>query len=155
MQAYEQEIFGPTLVVVKAESLDDAVSMINSNKYGNGSSIFTNNGATARKFEKDINVGQIGVNVPVPVPLPMFAWSGNKGSVMGDHGFYGRSALNFYTQNKTITRYVYASDHGQERVWIQSCICSSPLFSFPFFLGTACGEASMPQALARRSTCRL
>lgn len=103
MQAYDQEIFGPTLVVVSVDTLEEAVSLINKNKYGNGSAIFTTNGATARKFEKDVNVGQIGVNVPVPVPLPMFAWSGNKGSVMGDHGFYGRSALNFYTQNKTIT----------------------------------------------------
>lgn len=106
MQAYEEEIFGPTLVVVKADTLEDATDIINNNKYGNGSAIFTNNGATARKFEKDVNVGQIGINVPVPVPLPMFAWSGNKGSVLGDHGFYGKAALNFYTQSKTITRCV-------------------------------------------------
>ena len=72
MQAYEEEIFGPTLVVVKADTLEDATDIINNNKYGNGSAIFTNNGATARKFEKDVNVGQIGINVPVPVPLPMF-----------------------------------------------------------------------------------
>jgi len=71
---------------------------------GNGAAIFTTNGATARKFEKDINVGQLGVNVPVPVPLPMFAWSGNKGSVHGDIGFYGKQGLNFYTTLKTVTR---------------------------------------------------
>ncbi len=103
MKAYDQEIFGPTLVVVKADTLDQAVDYINKNKYGNGAAIFTTNGATARKFEKTVNAGQLGVNVPVPVPLPMFAWSGNKGSVLGDIGFYGKSALNFYTSFKTTT----------------------------------------------------
>ncbi|KAF7306786.1 Methylmalonate-semialdehyde dehydrogenase [Mycena indigotica] len=103
MKCYEEEIFGPVLVVVQAETLDEAIEIINSNKYGNGAAIFTNSGATARKFESDVNVGQIGVNVPIPVPLPMFAWSGNKGSFLGDIGFYGKSGVNFYTENKTIT----------------------------------------------------
>ncbi|MCO5584937.1 hypothetical protein L7F22_038869 [Adiantum nelumboides] len=115
MQAYDQEIFGPTLVVVKVKTLEDAIELINANKYGNGSAIFTTNGATARKFEKDINVGQIGVNVPVPVPLPMFSWSGNKGSVLGEHGFYGRHALSFYTQNKTITSLWKSEDATNSR----------------------------------------
>ncbi|SPO20780.1 probable methylmalonate-semialdehyde dehydrogenase (acylating), mitochondrial precursor [Ustilago trichophora] len=112
MKAYDQEIFGPTLVVVKADTLDQAVDYINKNKYGNGAAIFTTNGATARKFEKNVNAGQLGVNVPVPVPLPMFAWSGNKGSVMGDIGFYGKSALNFYTSFKTSTS-LWRSDDAQ------------------------------------------
>lgn len=112
MKAYDQEIFGPTLVVVKANTLDEAVEYINKNKYGNGAAIFTTNGATARKFEKNVNAGQLGVNVPVPVPLPMFAWSGNKGSVMGDIGFYGKSALNFYTSFKTSTS-LWRSDDAQ------------------------------------------
>jgi malonate-semialdehyde dehydrogenase (acetylating)/methylmalonate-semialdehyde dehydrogenase len=73
-----EEIFGPVLVVLKAETLDDAIETINNNRYGNGTAIFTQSGATARKFESDVNVGQIGINVPIPVPLPMFAWSGNK-----------------------------------------------------------------------------
>ncbi|KDN44566.1 putative methylmalonate-semialdehyde dehydrogenase mitochondrial precursor [Tilletiaria anomala UBC 951] len=103
MQAYDLEIFGPTLVIVRVKTLDEAISLINRNKYGNGTAIFTANGATARKFEKDINAGQVGINVPVPVPLPMFAWSGNKGSVLGDIGFYGKSAINFYTSFKTVT----------------------------------------------------
>ncbi|GAC73451.1 methylmalonate semialdehyde dehydrogenase [Moesziomyces antarcticus T-34] len=112
MKAYDQEIFGPTLVVVKADTLDQAVDYINKNKYGNGAAIFTTNGATARKFEKNVNAGQLGVNVPVPVPLPMFAWSGNKGSVLGDIGFYGKSALNFYTSFKTSTS-LWRSDDAQ------------------------------------------
>jgi Aldehyde dehydrogenase family len=73
-----EEIFGPVLVVLKTDTLDDAIEIINNNKYGNGTAIFTQSGATARKFESDVNIGQIGINVPIPVPLPMFAWSGNK-----------------------------------------------------------------------------
>ncbi|KAL0951398.1 hypothetical protein HGRIS_008094 [Hohenbuehelia grisea] len=103
MKAYKEEIFGPVLVLVEAETLDDALDIINANKYGNGTAIFTQSGATARKFESEVNVGQIGINVPIPVPLPMFSWSGNKGSFLGDVGFYGKSGINFYTQNKTIT----------------------------------------------------
>ena len=69
-------------MVVKADTLDDALEIINTNKYGNGAAIFTQSGATARKFESEVNVGQIGINVPIPVPLPMFSWSGNKVSVL-------------------------------------------------------------------------
>lgn len=78
MRAYKEEIFGPVLVVIQADTLDDALAIINENKYGNGAAIFTQSGATARKFESEVNVGQIGVNVPIPVPLPQFSWSGNK-----------------------------------------------------------------------------
>lgn len=110
MTCYKEEIFGPVLVVLKAETLDDAIEVINNNKYGNGTAIFTQSGATARKFESDVNIGQIGINVPIPVPLPMFAWSGNKGSFLGDIAFYGKSGLNFYTQNKTTTSLWRAED---------------------------------------------
>jgi len=85
---------------LEADDLDDAIGIINDNRYGNGAAIFTQSGATGRKFEVDVNVGQIGINIPIPVPLPMFSWSGNKGSVLGDIGFYGKSGINFYTQNK-------------------------------------------------------
>ena len=85
-----EEIFGPVLIVVKADTLDDALAIINENKYGNGTAIFTQSGATARKFEREVEVGQVGINVPIPVPLPMFSWSGNKASFLGDVPFYGR-----------------------------------------------------------------
>ncbi|KAK0208171.1 methylmalonate-semialdehyde dehydrogenase [Desarmillaria ectypa] len=110
MKCYQEEIFGPVLVVVKVDMLDDALDIINSNRYGNGAAIFTQSGATARKFESEVNVGQLGINVPIPVPLPMFAWSGNKGSALGDIGFYGKSGINFYTQNKTATSLWRAED---------------------------------------------
>jgi hypothetical protein len=73
-----QEIFGPVLIVLKADTLDEGIQIINQNRYGNGTAIFTQSGATARKFEHDVNIGQIGINIPIPVPLPMFSWSGNK-----------------------------------------------------------------------------
>jgi len=103
MRAYKEEIFGAVLVTIMADTLDEALVIINSNRYGNGTAIFTQSGATARKFEKEVEVGQIGINVPIPVPLPMFSWSGNKGSFLGDISFYGKNGINFYTQNKTIT----------------------------------------------------
>lgn len=85
--------------------MDDAIAIVNANKYGNGAAIFTQSGATARKFESEVNVGQIGVNVPIPVPLPQFSWSGNKASFLGDVSFYGKQGLNFYTQNKVCLDY--------------------------------------------------
>lgn len=87
---FRTEIFGPVLVILQADTLDEAIEIINENRYGNGAAIFTQSGATARRFESEVNVGQIGINVPIPVPLPMFSWSGNKGSVLGDIGFYGK-----------------------------------------------------------------
>ncbi|KAH9486602.1 putative methylmalonate-semialdehyde dehydrogenase [acylating], mitochondrial [Psilocybe cubensis] len=110
MKCYQTEIFGPVLVVLQANTLDEAIEIINNNRYGNGAAIFTQSGATARRFETEVNVGQIGINVPIPVPLPMFAWSGNKGSFLGDIGFYGKSGINFYTQNKTTTSLWRAED---------------------------------------------
>ncbi|KAH7885919.1 methylmalonate-semialdehyde dehydrogenase [Phlebopus sp. FC_14] len=118
MRCYREEIFGPALTVISAETLDDALDIINSNPYGNGAVIFTQSGATARKFEMEVNVGQIGINVPIPVPLPMFAWSGNKASVLGDIGFYGKSAINFYTQNKTTTSLWRAEDAVAQRATV-------------------------------------
>lgn len=100
MKCYHEEIFGPVLIVLYAETLDEALKIVNENKYGNGTAIFTQSGATARKYEREVNVGQVGINVPIPVPLPMFSWSGNKASLLADIPFYGRGGIDFYTQNK-------------------------------------------------------
>ncbi|GAA5921356.1 hypothetical protein JCM3775_003007 [Rhodotorula graminis] len=110
MDCYTQEIFGPVLTIVKAATLDDAIKVINSNQYGNGASMFTQSGATARKFEKEVEAGQVGINVPIPVPLPMFSWSGNKGSVLGGASLYGPRGLDFWTQLKTTTSYWSSQD---------------------------------------------
>jgi len=103
MEAYKKEIFGPVLCVINVDTLDEAIELINKNPYGNGTAIFTNNGATARKFTSEIDVGQVGVNVPIPVPLPMMSFTGSRGSFLGDSHFYGKQGLNFYTQTKTVT----------------------------------------------------
>ncbi|KAA1139085.1 hypothetical protein PGTUg99_035729 [Puccinia graminis f. sp. tritici] len=110
MSCYEEEIFGPVLTVVNVSNLDEAIELINRNKYGNGTAIFTRDGAAARRFEKEVEAGQIGINVPVPVPLPMFAWSGNKGSVLGGHSLYGKLGVEFWTQNKTTTAFWRSAD---------------------------------------------
>merc|ERR1712029_310499 len=103
MTAYVNEIFGPVLCVVNVDTLDEAIELINANPYGNGTAIFTTNGATARKFTQEIDVGQVGVNVPIPVPLPMMSFSGSRGSFLGDSHFYGKQAIQFFTQTKTVT----------------------------------------------------
>ena len=112
MKCYHEEIFGPVLVTLNVDTLDEAIELINSNRYGNGVAVFTNSGATATKFQREIEAGQVGINTPIPVPLPMFSFTGNKGSIAGNSGhyFYGKSGINFYTQLKTVTAYVSPSD---------------------------------------------
>lgn len=104
MECYKDEIFGPVLLLMKAESLDDAIQIVNRNKYGNGASIFTTSGVSARKFQTDIEAGQVGINVPIPVPLPFFSFTGSKASFAGDLNFYGKAGVQFFTQIKTITQ---------------------------------------------------
>lgn len=101
--AYTEEIFGPVLVCTSVDTLEDAISLINTNPYGNGTAIFTQSGAAARKFQHEVDVGQVGINVPIPVPLPMFSFTGSRGSIRGDLNFYGKAGINFVTQIKTIT----------------------------------------------------
>jgi malonate-semialdehyde dehydrogenase (acetylating)/methylmalonate-semialdehyde dehydrogenase len=102
-KAYQAEIFGPVLQIVSVETLDEAIELINKNPYGNGTGIFTQSGAVARKFQNEIDVGQVGINVPIPVPVPFFSFTGSRGSKLGDLGPYGKQAVQFYTQVKTVT----------------------------------------------------
>ncbi|CAI8591351.1 unnamed protein product [Vicia faba] len=104
MECYKEEIFGPVLLLTEADSLDEAIKFVNENKYGNGATIFTRSGVAARKFQTEIEAGQVGINVPIPVPLPFFSFTGNKASFAGDLNFYGKAGVNFYTQIKTITQ---------------------------------------------------
>ena len=103
MRIYDEEIFGPVLVIVNVDTLDDAIALVNANPYGNGTGIFTQSGAVARKFQNEIDVGQVGINVPVPVPVPYFSFTGSRGSKLGDLGPYGKQVIQFYTQTKTVT----------------------------------------------------
>merc|ERR1712100_193504 len=103
MECYTEEIFGPVLVCLNADSLEEAIQLINNNPYGNGTAIFTRSGAAARKFQHEIDVGQVGINVPIPVPLPFFSFTGSRNSIRGDLNFYGKTGVHFFTQIKTIT----------------------------------------------------
>jgi malonate-semialdehyde dehydrogenase (acetylating)/methylmalonate-semialdehyde dehydrogenase len=103
MTIYEQEIFGPVLCTANAETLDEAIALINANPNGNGTAIFTQSGAAARRFQEEIDVGQVGINVPIPVPVPMFSFTGSRASKLGDLGPYGKQVVMFYTQTKTVT----------------------------------------------------
>ena len=103
MRIYKEEIFGPVLIILEVETLEDAIELINANPNGNGTAIFTHSGWAARKFQEDIDVGQIGINLPIPVPLPMFSFTGSRASKLGDLGPYGKQVVLFYTQTKTVT----------------------------------------------------
>jgi len=102
-RAYTEEIFGPVLVALAVDTLEDAIKFTNESKYGNGCAIFTQSGSVARKYQHEIDVGQVGINVPIPVPLPYFSFTGSRGSIQGDIHFYGRQGVQFYTQIKTVT----------------------------------------------------
>ncbi|RGP62388.1 methylmalonate-semialdehyde dehydrogenase acylating [Fusarium longipes] len=112
MTCYKEEVFGPVLVCLNAESIEDAIDLVNKNEYGNGTAIFTRSGATAEIFRKNIEAGQVGINVPIPVPLPMFSFTGNKKSIAGGgaNTFYGKPGINFYTQLKTVTALWQSAD---------------------------------------------
>ena len=103
MEAYKQEIFGPVMQIIRVPTLEAAIELINKNPYGNGTAVFTRSGAIARKFINEIDVGQVGVNLPIPVPLPMFSFTGSRGSFVGSQHFYGKEGVKFYTQIKTVT----------------------------------------------------
>ena len=110
MDIYTQEIFGPAMCIVELETLDDAIAFINANPNGNGTSIFTSSGWAARKFQNEIDVGQVGINVPIPVPVAYFSFTGSRASKLGDLGPNGKQAVQFWTQTKTVTARWFAPD---------------------------------------------
>ena len=103
MDAYKDEIFGPVLSVVRAETYDDAVRMVNENPYGNGVAIFTRDGGAARQFQFEVEAGMVGINVPIPVPVAYYSFGGWKSSLFGDAHVYGPEGINFYTRGKVVT----------------------------------------------------
>ncbi|MFC4783904.1 CoA-acylating methylmalonate-semialdehyde dehydrogenase [Nocardioides sp. MAHUQ-72] len=103
MEIYTEEIFGPVLSVVRVASYDDAVALVNSNQYGNGTAIFTNDGGAARRFENEVEVGMIGVNVPIPVPVAYYSFGGWKRSLFGDTHAHGTEGVHFFTRGKVVT----------------------------------------------------
>ena len=112
MSVYRDEIFGPVLVLLRAETFDDALELVNSNQYGNGSAIFTADGRTAREFEQRVQTGMVGVNVPIPVPMAYYSFGGWKQSLFGDLHVHGREGVLFYTRGKVVTERWPDQAHG-------------------------------------------
>jgi len=126
MECYSEEIFGPVLVCLEAETLDEAIALTNSNPHGNGTAIFTASGVAARKFQNEIDVGMVGINVPIPVPLPFFSFTGWRGSFRGDLPMYGRAMVDFYTRTKTVTASWKRGTAGQKVPGLDGVGSSSP-----------------------------
>jgi malonate-semialdehyde dehydrogenase (acetylating)/methylmalonate-semialdehyde dehydrogenase len=103
MSIYRDEIFGPVLSVVRVNTLDEAIALVNRNEFGNGTAIFTASGGAARKFQNEIEVGMVGVNVPIPVPMAFFSFGGWKASLFGDLHVHGMEGVYFYTRTKVVT----------------------------------------------------
>lgn len=120
MSIYQEEIFGPVLCIVRVESLQHAMTLINNHEYGNGTCIFTRDGEAARYFSDHIRVGMVGVNVPLPVPVAYHSFGGWKRSLFGDLYAYGPDAVRFYTRRKTITQR-----------WPSTTLREGSKFSFP------------------------
>jgi malonate-semialdehyde dehydrogenase (acetylating)/methylmalonate-semialdehyde dehydrogenase len=103
MRVYKEEIFGPVLTMTRVATFDEAIEMVNSHEYGNGTAIFTRDGDAAREFANGIQVGMVGINVPIPVPLAFHSFGGWKRSLFGDMSIYGMEGVRFYTRLKTVT----------------------------------------------------
>ncbi|BBP05846.1 aldehyde dehydrogenase [Sulfuriferula plumbiphila] len=113
MTIYREEIFGPVLIVLRVATFDAAINLVNNNPYANGTAIFTRSGAAARRFQHEIEVGMVGINVPIPVPMAFFSFGGWKASLFGDLHMHGMEGVYFYTRTKAITsRWPEQSEHS-------------------------------------------
>ncbi len=112
MSVYDDEIFGPVLSVVRVRSYEEALELINSNPYGNGTAIFTNDGGAARRFQNEVEVGMVGINVPIPVPMAYYSFGGWKNSLFGDTHAHGMEGVHFFTRGKVVTSRWLDPSHG-------------------------------------------
>ncbi|MCF6391695.1 CoA-acylating methylmalonate-semialdehyde dehydrogenase, partial [Mycobacterium sp. MBM] len=112
MSVYTDEIFGPVLSVLRVDTYDQALELINTNPYGNGTAIFTNDGGAARRFQNEVEVGMVGINVPIPVPMAYYSFGGWKASLFGDSHAHGMDGVNFFTRQKAITTRWLDPSHG-------------------------------------------
>jgi malonate-semialdehyde dehydrogenase (acetylating)/methylmalonate-semialdehyde dehydrogenase len=120
MDVYTEEIFGPVLSVVRADSVDEAIALINANPYGNGTAIFTSSGEAARRFQRGVDVGMIGINVPIPVPMAYYSFGGWKDSLFGQSPIHGPEGVAFHTRAKVVTSR-----------WPRAAASSGSSFHFP------------------------
>jgi malonate-semialdehyde dehydrogenase (acetylating)/methylmalonate-semialdehyde dehydrogenase len=109
---YQHEIFGPVLSIVRVQTYEEGVALINASRYGNGTAIFTNDGGAARRFQREVTVGMVGINVPIPVPVAYHSFGGWKDSLFGDAKAYGPRGFDFFTQEKAITSRWLDPSHG-------------------------------------------
>ena len=112
MSIYSEEIFGPVLSVLRVQSYDEGLELINANPYGNGTAIFTNDGGAARRFQREVEVGMIGINVPIPVPVSYYSFGGWKNSLFGDSHAHGIEGVHFFTRGKVVTSRWLDPSHG-------------------------------------------
>jgi malonate-semialdehyde dehydrogenase (acetylating)/methylmalonate-semialdehyde dehydrogenase len=112
MSVYDDEIFGPVLSVVRVRSYDEGLSLVNANPYGNGTALFTNDGGAARRFQHEVEVGMVGINVPIPVPVAYYSFGGWKSSLFGDTHAYGEDGVRFFTRGKAVTQRWLDPSHG-------------------------------------------
>jgi len=112
MDVYRDEIFGPVLSVLRSDSVDEAIALVNANPYGNGTAIFTASGEAARRFQRGVNIGMIGINVPIPVPMAYYSFGGWKDSLFGDKHIHGPEGVSFYTRAKVVTARWPHVDHA-------------------------------------------
>jgi malonate-semialdehyde dehydrogenase (acetylating)/methylmalonate-semialdehyde dehydrogenase len=112
MALYNDEIFGPVLSVVRTDSYDAALQLVNSHPYGNGTAIFTNDGGAARRYQNEVEVGMVGINVPIPVPMAYYSFGGWKSSLFGDTHAHGAEGVHFFTRGKVVTSRWLDPSHG-------------------------------------------
>ena len=112
MSIYQEEIFGPVLSVIRVKSYDEALKLVNDHQYGNGTAIFTNDGGAARRFQNEVEVGMVGINVPIPVPMAYFSFGGWKNSLFGDSHAHGTEGVHFFTRGKVVTSRWLDPSHG-------------------------------------------
>ncbi|HET9720779.1 MAG TPA: aldehyde dehydrogenase family protein, partial [Solirubrobacteraceae bacterium] len=119
MEIAQEEVFGPVLCVVRAESLDRAIEIVNSSRFGNGTSIFTESGASVRRYRHEVQAGMIGVNIGVAAPVAFFPFSGWKDSFLGDLHAHGPDAVEFFTRKKTVTSRYFSSGQGSGSYFVE------------------------------------
>ena len=112
MSIYSEEIFGPVLGVIRVKSYDEALKLVNDHKYGNGTAIFTNDGGAARRYQNEVEVGMVGINVPIPVPMAYYSFGGWKSSLFGDSHAHGTEGVHFFTRGKVVTSRWLDPSHG-------------------------------------------